>query len=72
MKMRKRKKRMLTTEEMLPHPLLLHHHLRHPHATAPKEIDKEGPMEAIPEQEALMPHVVILADAEPEMPQLCL
>jgi hypothetical protein len=25
-------------------------------------------MEVIPEQEALMPHEVILADAEPEMP----
>jgi hypothetical protein len=70
MKMRKRKKRMLTMEEMLPHPLLPHHHLRHPHATVPEEIDKEGPVEAIPEEEALMPHVVILADAEPEMPQL--
>jgi hypothetical protein len=28
-------------------------------------------MEAIPEQEAPMSHVVILVDAEPEMPQLC-
>jgi hypothetical protein len=27
-------------------------------------------MEVIPEQEASMPHEVILADAEPEMPQL--
>jgi hypothetical protein len=26
----------------------------------------------IPEQEAPVPHEVILADAEPEMPQLCL
>jgi hypothetical protein len=26
----------------------------------------------IPEQEATMPHEVILADVEPEMPQLCL
>jgi hypothetical protein len=34
----------------------------------PKEIDEEGPVEAIPEQEALMPHEVILADAEPKMP----
>jgi hypothetical protein len=39
-----------------------------PPATVPEEIDKEGPMEVIPEQEALMPHEVILADAEPEMP----
>jgi acetoin utilization deacetylase AcuC-like enzyme len=30
MKMRKRKKGMLTTEEKSPHPLLAHHHLRHP------------------------------------------
>jgi hypothetical protein len=35
----------------------------------PEEIDEEGPMEAIPEQEAPMPHEVILAHAEPEMPQ---
>jgi hypothetical protein len=27
-------------------------------------------MEVIPEQEALMPHEVILADAKPEVPQL--
>jgi hypothetical protein len=37
----------------------------------PEEIDKEGPVEAIPEQEALMSQKVILADAEPEMPRLC-
>jgi hypothetical protein len=36
----------------------------------PEEIDEEGPMEAIPEQEAPMPHEVILADVEPKMPQL--
>jgi hypothetical protein len=36
----------------------------------PEEIDEEGPVEAIPEQEDPMPHEVILADAEPEMPQL--
>jgi hypothetical protein len=36
----------------------------------PEEVDKEGPMEAIPEQEAPMPHQVILADAEPKVPQL--
>jgi hypothetical protein len=29
-------------------------------------------VEAIPEQEAPMLHEVILADAEPEVPQLCL
>jgi hypothetical protein len=43
-----------------------------PTATAPEEIDDEGPMEMIPEQEALVPHEVILADVEPEMSQLCL
>jgi hypothetical protein len=36
----------------------------------PEEVDKEGPMEEIPEQEAPMPHQVILADAEPKVPQL--
>jgi hypothetical protein len=36
----------------------------------PEEIDEEGLVEAIPEQEAPVPHEVILADAEPEMPQL--
>jgi hypothetical protein len=41
-----------------------------PPAAAPKEIDDEGPMEMIPEQEAPVPHEVILADAEPEMLQL--
>jgi hypothetical protein len=34
-----------------------------------KEIDKEGPIEAIPGQEAPMPHEVILADVEPEVLQ---
>jgi hypothetical protein len=43
-----------------------------PPATVPKDVDEEGPMEAIREQEAPMPHEVILADAEPEVPQLCL
>jgi hypothetical protein len=41
-----------------------------PLAVMPEEIDKEGPVEVIPNQEALMPHEVILADVEPEMPQL--
>jgi methyl coenzyme M reductase subunit C-like uncharacterized protein (methanogenesis marker protein 7) len=40
-----------------------------PPAAVPEEIHKEGPMEAIPEQEAPMPHEVILADVELEMPQ---
>jgi hypothetical protein len=31
------------------------------------EVDEEGPMEVIPEQEALMPHEVILVDVEPEV-----
>jgi hypothetical protein len=35
-----------------------------------EEINKEGPVEAIPEQEALMPYEVVLADAKPEVPQL--
>jgi hypothetical protein len=35
----------------------------------PEEINDEGPVEMIPEQEVLVPHEVILADAEPEMPQ---
>jgi hypothetical protein len=41
-----------------------------PLAAAPKEIDEEGPVEVIPEQEAPMPHEVIPVDAEPVMPQL--
>jgi hypothetical protein len=43
-----------------------------PPAVTPEEINDEGPVEMIPEQEAPVPHEVILADAEPEMPQLCL
>jgi hypothetical protein len=39
-----------------------------PPTTAPKEIDEECAMEVIPKQEALVPHEVVLADAEPEMP----
>ncbi len=41
-----------------------------PPATTLDEIDEEGPVEAIPEQEVPMPHDVIQADADPEMPQL--
>jgi hypothetical protein len=41
-----------------------------PPVAAPEEIDEEGPMEVIPEQEVPMPHEDILADAKPEMPQL--
>jgi hypothetical protein len=41
-----------------------------PPATAPEEIDDEGPMEMIPKQEAPVPYEVILADAESKMPQL--
>jgi hypothetical protein len=66
----KRKMRMPMTEKMLPHPLLPCHYLLCPPPDAsPKEIDDEGPVEMIPEQEALVPHEVILADAEPEMSQ---
>jgi hypothetical protein len=38
----------------------------------PEEIIEEGLVEAIPEQEAPMPQEVVLVDAEPEMPRLCL
>jgi hypothetical protein len=38
-------------------------------AAVPEEIIKEVPMEMVPEQEAPVAHVVILADAEPEPPQ---
>jgi hypothetical protein len=41
-----------------------------PPAAAPEEIVKEeAPEEMVPEQEAPMAHEVILADAEPELPQ---
>jgi hypothetical protein len=43
-----------------------------PPAAAPEEIDNEGPVEMMLEQEAPVPHEVIVVDAEPEMPQLCL
>jgi hypothetical protein len=43
-----------------------------PPATAPKEIDEEGPEEVIPEQEAPVLHEVVLADAKPDVTQLCL
>jgi hypothetical protein len=39
-----------------------------PPVAALEEINDEGPVEMIPEQEAPMLHDVILADAEPEMP----
>jgi hypothetical protein len=41
-----------------------------PPIAAPEEIDEGGLVEVIPEQEAPMPHEVILADAKPKMPQL--
>jgi hypothetical protein len=42
-------------------------------ATVPEEIIKEeAPVEMVPEQDAPMAHEVILADAEPELPQPCL
>jgi hypothetical protein len=40
-----------------------------PPAATPEEINDEGPVEMIPEQEAPVPHDVILADDEPEMSQ---
>ncbi len=54
---------------MPPHPLPLHHHPYAP-AAVPEVIDEEGPVEAIPVQEVLMPHEVVMAEAEPEIPQL--
>jgi hypothetical protein len=41
-----------------------------PPAAVLEEINEEGPMEAIPEQEVPMPHEVIMAEAELEVPQL--
>jgi hypothetical protein len=41
-----------------------------PPAAVPKEINEEGPMEAIPEKEVPMPHEVVMWEAEPEIPQL--
>jgi hypothetical protein len=40
-----------------------------PPAVIPEEIHEEGPMEAIPEQEDLMPHEVTMAEVESETPQ---
>jgi hypothetical protein len=39
-----------------------------PPTTAPEEINEEGPTEVIPEQEAPVPHEVVLANAEPMIP----
>jgi hypothetical protein len=41
-----------------------------PPAPVPGKINEEGPMEVIPEQETPMLQEVIMADAEPEVPQL--
>jgi hypothetical protein len=41
-----------------------------PPTVVPEEIDEEGPVEVIPKQEALVLHEVLLADAEPVVPQL--
>jgi hypothetical protein len=41
-----------------------------PPAAAPKGIDEEGPLEVIPEPDAPVPREFVLADVEPEMPQL--
>jgi hypothetical protein len=40
-----------------------------PPAVVPEEIHEEDPMEAIPEQEDLMPHEVATAEVESETPQ---
>jgi hypothetical protein len=39
-----------------------------PPATVSEEINEEGPIEVIPEQEVLMPHEIIMLEAEPEVP----
>jgi hypothetical protein len=41
-----------------------------PPTATPEEVDDEGLVEMLPEQEAPMPHEVVLVDAEPEMSQL--
>jgi hypothetical protein len=41
-----------------------------PLAAVPEEINEEDPVEAIPEQEVPMLHEVVMAEAEPEIPQL--
>jgi hypothetical protein len=41
-----------------------------PPAAVPEEINEEGPMEVIPKQGIPMPHEVVMAEAEPEIPQL--
>jgi hypothetical protein len=46
---KKRKRRMPAMEEMPLHPLLSCHHLLHPHAAVPEEINDEGHVEMIPE-----------------------
>jgi hypothetical protein len=43
-----------------------------PPIAVPEEIEYECPEEMVSEQEAPVAHEVILADAEPEMPQPCL
>jgi hypothetical protein len=43
---------------------------RRPLLSCLKRSTKRGPMEAIPEQEVLTPHDVVLAEAEPDIPQL--
>jgi hypothetical protein len=43
-----------------------------PPTTAPKEINEEGHVEVIPEEEAPVLHEVVLTDAKLVMPQLCL
>jgi hypothetical protein len=43
-----------------------------PPAVVPEEINEEGPMETISEQEDPRPHEVAMTEAESETPQLCL
>jgi hypothetical protein len=64
-----KKKRILTMKEMPSHPLRCTA-TPGPPAVLPEEINEEGPMEAIPEQEDPMPHKVTMTEAESEIPQL--
>jgi hypothetical protein len=70
----KKMMRMAMMEEMPPHPpvaMAPPPAPTPPVAATPKEIvEEEDPMEMVLEQEAPVVHGVILADAEPELPQL--
>jgi hypothetical protein len=63
--------RMTTTEETPPHPATAPPPIPTPPTATPEVIviEEENPVEMVPEQEAPEVHEVILADAEPELPQ---